>query len=340
MNTNPTSTQSPSAPAGPTDPATPTTPAALPLRHLLVPFDFSDGARQTVAAAVALARPARARLTLLYVLPVTLPANIGHVSVVLDNGKLLAHAREQLTTFAHSAIPAEIPVDIQVAEGGPYHEINATARALGTDLIVIGTRGLSGVKHLVLGSTAERVVRHAPCPVLTWHVSATATAPSTPSTPSAPSAPSAPPAAAFQHLLVPVDFSPANDEALRHAVRFATTFGSQITLLHVIEPPPYPEWGYAHLTRRDEALKLEARKKLDTLVTDLHCQGCRVNPARITTGDADTQIARVADELHPDLIILATHGHSALTQMFLGGTTERVVRHAPGPVLVVRAKQT
>ncbi len=334
MNTNPPRPQSPAAPAGTTEPAAPTTPAALPLRHLLVPFDFSDGARQTVAAAVALARPARARLTLLYVLPVTLPANIGHVSVVLDNGKLLANAREQLTTFAHAAIPAEIPVDIRVAEGGPYHEINATARALGTDLIVIGTRGLSGVKLLVLGSTAERVVRHAPCPVLTWHISADAPTAATPATPSVPPAP------AFQHLLVPVDFSPANDEALRHAVRFASTFGSQITLLHVIEPPPYPEWGYAHLTRRDEALKLEARKKLDTLVADLQRQGCRLNPARITTGDADTQIAHVTEELHPDLIILATHGHSALTQMFLGGTTERVVRHAACPVLVVRAKTT
>ena len=325
MNTNPTSTPSPSAAAAATAPPATTPQPALPLRHLLVPFDFSDGARQTVAAAVALARPARARLTLLYVLPVTLPANIGHVSVVLDNDKLLAHAREQLTTFARSAIPAEIPVTIQVAEGGPYHEINATARALGTDLIVIGTRGISDVKHLLLGSTAERVVRHAPCPVLTWHIRAAATTPSAP-------------AARFQHLLVPVDFSPANDEALRHAVRFASTFGSQLTLLHVIEPPPYPEWGYAHLTRRDEALTLEARKKLDALVTDLQRQGCRVNPARISTGDADTHICRVTEELHPDLIIMATHGHSALTQMFLGGTTERVVRHAACPIFVVRAQ--
>ena len=328
MNTNPTHTPSPSADADATAPPATTTPSALPLRHLLVPFDFSDGARQTVAAAIALARPARARITLLYVLPVTLPANIGHVSVVLDNHKLLAHAREQLATFARSAIPAEIPVTIQVAEGGPYHEINATARALGTDLIVIGTRGDSSVKHLVLGSTAERVVRHATCPVLTWHISATSTTPS------------APPTTEFKHLLVPVDFSPANDEALRHAVRFASTFGSQLTLLHIIEPPPYPEWGYAHLTRRDEALTLEARKKLDALVADLQRQGCRVNPARITTGDADTHICRVVGEIHPDLIILATHGHSALTQMFLGGTTERVVRHAACPVLVVRAEAT
>ena len=331
MHTHPTRTPSPAVAAAATAPPATTPQPALPLRHLLVPFDFSAGARQTVAAAVALARPARARITLLYVLPVTLPANIGHVSVVLDNHKLLAHAREQLTTFAHSAIPAEIPVAIQVAEGGPYHEINATARALGTDLIVIGSRGHSGVKQLVLGSTTERVVRHAPCPVLTWHCSAASTTPSTPSVP---------PTTEFQHLLVPVDFSPANDEALRHAVRFATTYGSQISLLHVIEPPPYPAWGYAHLTRRDEALTPAARKKLDALVADLQRQGCRVNPARLTTGDADTHICRVTEELHPDLIIMATHGHSALTQMFLGGTTERVVRHAACPVLVVRAKTT
>ncbi|GDY22118.1 hypothetical protein LBMAG56_34650 [Verrucomicrobiota bacterium] len=316
-------------------PATANAPApapALPLRHLLVPFDFSESARQTVTAAVALARPAGARITLLYVLPVTLPADIAHVSVVLDNRKLLAHAREQLAAFARSAIPAEIPVDIQVAEGGPYHEINAIARALGTDLIVIGTRGLSGVKHLVLGSTAERVVRHAPCPVLTWHISAAATTPTTPEPPATA------PAGAFQHLLVPVDFSPANDEALRHAVRIATIFGSHITLLHVIEPPPYPEWGYAHLTRRDEGLKQAARLKLATLSADLQRRGCTVNPVRVTTGDADSQICRMAGELHASLVVIATHGHSALAQMFLGGTAERVLRHAPCPVLVVRAK--
>ena len=296
-----------------------TTPSA---RHILIPCDFSEGSRQSLLAAVALARQTGARLTLLYVLPVTLPPDISHLGATLNTGKLLQTAREQLTALARANVPAEIPAEILVAEGGPYHEINATARQLNADLILIATHGHSGLKHLLLGSTAERVVRHAPCPVLTWRLGADAS----------------PPTPKFQNLLVPVDFSPATDQALRHAMHYVREFAGKITLLHVVEPPPYPEWGYAHLVRRDTALKTIARKKLDTLTTDLERQGCTVNAIRIVTGDADTQICHTAEQLHPDLLIIPTHGHSALTQMFLGGTAERVVRHAACPVLVVRAK--
>jgi nucleotide-binding universal stress UspA family protein len=300
---------------------TPPDSGAKPLFHrLLLPFDFSVGARRVIPFAVEFAKRSGATLAFLQVVPAVLPADVSHVSLAFQQRKLLDLARGELGKFVGEAIPTGIRTDILVAEGGPYNEINAVARTTNADLILVSTHGYSGARQMMIGSTTERVVRHAPCPVLSWHGNAT------------------PPADGqyFQRILVPVDFSDANAESLRHASAFAAMFGGSITLAHVVEPPKYPTWGYAHLVRRDESLKADAAKNLQPLRASLESRGCTVDPPVIVAGDADTQICRLASERKLDLIVLPTHGRSGLTQVFLGGTAERVVRHATVPVLVVR----
>ena len=76
-------------------------------------------------------------------------------------------ATERLARLAQEQVPAQFRANTLVRVGKPYHEITSAARELNIDLIVISTHGYTGLKHVVLGSTAERVIRHAPCPVLT-----------------------------------------------------------------------------------------------------------------------------------------------------------------------------
>jgi len=79
---------------------------------------------------------------------------------------VLDSARTALKKLAHDQFPKRIPVKIMVRQGRAFDQIAAVARTLAADLIIIATHGYTGLKHVLLGSTAERVARHAPCPVL------------------------------------------------------------------------------------------------------------------------------------------------------------------------------
>lgn len=141
----------------------------LRLKEILVPVDFSDFSTKALKYALAFADQFGARITLLHVVePVVYPENYMVVPSVLEmTDNLVASARPRLDELGREQIGNRAPFDTIVRMGRAYAEIAAAARELGVDLIVIATHGYTGLKHVLLGSTAERVVRHAPCPVLT-----------------------------------------------------------------------------------------------------------------------------------------------------------------------------
>jgi nucleotide-binding universal stress UspA family protein len=142
----------------------------LSLKRILVPIDFSDRSVLALDFAAAFAQELGATLILLHVVePAIYQDNYLGVSPVLDdaNRDLFQAADERLGALGRKRVGSRVPTDFLVRMGRAYSEIPDTARALGVDLIIIGTHGHSGLKHALLGSTTERVVRHAPCPVLT-----------------------------------------------------------------------------------------------------------------------------------------------------------------------------
>ena len=158
------------------------------IQEILVPVDFSDASRQALIVAGHWAQlfAARlhhateqglprgchwaqlfaARLHLLYVIePPTLP-QWGYVFLALREGKLRKEAEEQLKKLRQS-VPAAVAVTTEVRSGyGAEYEICQLARKRKTDLIVTGSHGAGPIRRALMGSTAEQVVRHAPCPVL------------------------------------------------------------------------------------------------------------------------------------------------------------------------------
>jgi nucleotide-binding universal stress UspA family protein len=135
----------------------------MEIRHILIPTDFSAPAIQAVTAAFELAQIFGAKLSLLHVIEV--PAYAIEVALPLEN--LERDARRELALLLPEAEAAHVDVTRLVDIGVPYQRILETAKAEPVDLIVMATHGRTGVRHLVLGSVAERVVRLAPCPVLT-----------------------------------------------------------------------------------------------------------------------------------------------------------------------------
>jgi nucleotide-binding universal stress UspA family protein len=92
--------------------------------------------------------------------------DLANVAVIRDDKEVAQDAAARLQCLAQDEVEELIPVQAEVRIGKPYHEICSMAKTLGADLIVIATHGYTGLKHALLGSTAERVVRHASCPVL------------------------------------------------------------------------------------------------------------------------------------------------------------------------------
>jgi len=145
-------------------------PTRLRLRRILVPLDFSGKSRQALDFAVPLAEQYGGKIILIHVVePIpAYPPFPGEVGVAAVNAVPAAEAsQKRLASLACELVPAELLAETTVRHGRAYREIIDAADELGVDLIVIATHGYTGLKHVLLGSTAEHVVRHARCAVLT-----------------------------------------------------------------------------------------------------------------------------------------------------------------------------
>jgi nucleotide-binding universal stress UspA family protein len=142
----------------------------------------------------------------------------------------------------------------------------------------------------------------------------------------------------MQRILVPVDFSRESAKAVRYAVSLARQFDSSITLVHVVEPSYGPAaLGGSPATRQATDRERAARAKSKLGVMGHRILGpCRIVETVIRNGLAFFEITEAAKALSADLIIIGTHGYSGVTRAIMGSTAEKVVRHAPCPVLVVR----
>ena len=145
-------------------------------QHFLVPTDFSADADDALEYAMRLASKLQARLTLLHVIE---PLIVGSVETM---PYLFIHELEDKITHTMEPYRARItaaglPCDYAIVHGVPFHVIVETARTDKIDLIIMGTHGRTGLRHVLLGSVAERVVRLAPCPVLVVRVPSPAPAP-------------------------------------------------------------------------------------------------------------------------------------------------------------------
>lgn len=138
-------------------------------------------------------------------------------------------------------------------------------------------------------------------------------------------------------ILVPVDFSPPSKKALKDALVFAQQSKAKLILLHVVEPVSTPDFQVSFpLAMKDEALIAAAKKELERIVNTNRSPQRSVERILVRLGQPYYEIAKAARECKADLIIISTHGYSGLKHVLMGSTAERVVRHAPCPVLVVR----
>ncbi len=139
--------------------------APFKLRQILVPTDFSEPAEKALRYSNAIAKQFGAKITLLHVIQLAIVAEeFGYVTI--DDRDWVKAAQDRLRSLGSRTMPGDQLADTIVERGVPFDVITATAESIKADLIVISTHGYTGLKHVLMGSTAERVVRYARCPVL------------------------------------------------------------------------------------------------------------------------------------------------------------------------------
>lgn len=140
------------------------------INKVLVPIDFSDYSKSALKYAVNFAKSFNAEIILIYVVePVIYPPDfsMGQIAMPSINTEWDDRAKDELQKLAKSEIIGVVKAKTIIKTGKPFVEIIETAKEENVDLIIIATHGRSGVEHILFGSTAEKVVRKAPCPVLT-----------------------------------------------------------------------------------------------------------------------------------------------------------------------------
>ena len=140
------------------------------LKKILVPQDFSEYSLHALKYAVTFAELFKSELIVLHIVePIVYPADFsfGQVSIPAMEEEIRKHSEEQLNELVEREIPAGIKATPMIRVGKPFIEIVEVAKGENADLIVISSHGRTGMDHVLFGSTADKVVRKAPCPVLT-----------------------------------------------------------------------------------------------------------------------------------------------------------------------------
>jgi universal stress protein A len=294
------------------------------IRTIFCAHDFSDTAKLALEQALRIARRHGARLVLAHIVE---PIPLGPYPAVMAPQNDLAIrdlAAKRLGELAASIRTDALEVESRVHLGQPGPQLIAAAEDEGADLFVIGTRGLTGFKHLLLGSTAEYVVRRSACPVLTVHPGDSVVRET------------------IDTVLLPTDLSPG---AARAAEAFVALFAGierpRIILAYADHTPPYFE-PFRHetllRTNQPDAVKEAIEERMQPSVELLEAAGFEVETA-VLDGDPVPVMTALARDRDVDLIVLSTHGRSAFVNMLLGRTAQRIVQHAPSPVLTAHPRE-
>jgi nucleotide-binding universal stress UspA family protein len=290
-------------------------------RHLLVATDFSESAFAALRAAAGLAKSLEAELSLVHVVQPYRPLAVAKASLrdADVEGPMVQEASEHLNEVAASLQGLRARTHV-VADPSPSHAIASLADNLNADLIITGTRGAGGFTRLLLGSVAEQVVRHAPCSVLTVGRRAFSEAP------------------LANGILVGTDLCDGSEAALDAAAMLSRVFATFVTVAYVFDPDrPHPDpRNIGEAFGDPDTVERELTKRLEALVRQRFAE--RARGEMLYGSDAAFTLCEHAERTHPEILVVATHGRKGLSRAMLGSVAERVVRHSPAPVLIVRRR--
>ncbi len=300
--------------------------------RILLATDGSEGAESASRMAAALSGTLGSELHLVYaeIMPSFYYAE--QVAVGLEEWDRLSgfaerEARNLVTKEEEKLKETGTEVTAIHAEvGRPDERIVALAEKIEADLILIGSRGLGGLRRALIGGVSDSVVRHAHCPILVVRKDERYEDGLPPT-----------------KILLAVDGSKESKEAARIAANLASGTGSELHITCVV--PTAPERPYPHsyameaMVHHDAAFeraKEEVREFLDDRKGEARALGVETVLAHLGLGHPDKEVVKLAEELDAGMIVLGSRGLGGIKRALMGSVSESVVRHAHCPVLVAR----
>lgn len=297
----------------------------LQLNRILCATDLSDLGNYAVSYGIALAKGFKAKLYLCHVVDLSSTTMYGEATFAFEAQNLYMedYAQGQLNDLIGDS---EVDCEALVTTGKASDEIIRLAEEKSVDLVITATRGRSGLKRLILGSVTEHLMKTLPCPLLSLRgsdyekktVSEHGLMP--------------------KKILVGCDFSPDSDRAYEYGVSLAQEYQSELHLVHVIAPPLYKDLPKAMMEERDRLhkdLRETLNEKLKGMIPDEAFNWCAPKTV-LLAGQPHEELTKYAVVQDMDLIVLGVRGHGMVESLFVGSTTERVVRQAICPVLSVQ----
>lgn len=275
-------------------------------RKILCPVDFSDNSIAVLDHAAELAQRYEALLYLLHVefVPMNSPVQLARYASVSrepSEGRLEQIAADHLSGVQHQ---------ILIRPGWPGSAIESAARELGVDLIVIATEGWMSLDH-PLGNVAQHVVRASKCPVLSFGFRTKLKT--------------------LNRILCPVEFDPDSVRAMKFAARLAEEYRSTLILLHVL---PAEASQVSPSRPSSSESEQETRIRLGKIAEENLGSAAKCE-LQWRSGDPAQAILDAETELRTDLIVMATHGRTGLSYLFLGSVALSIVRDSTVPVLTL-----
>ena len=286
----------------------------------LVATDLSPPARRAAQRAALLARQSGGPLALVHVQEKDalseLRQLLGQGSADLES-RLHEQTQQALAQLARELSAPDGPgVAVHLVEGTVLTAILAQAQAVNANLLVVGARGASFMRHWLLGATAERLLRKTRLPILVVKQ---------------------PPHQAYQRVLVSVDFSEWSAPAVRLAQTLAPQ--AQLVLMHACELPFEGKMRFAGIDEETilhhrATQQREARARLQDLASETQLPQANWRPL-VVHGNPSDCILQQEEELDVDLIVLGKHGRGMTEELLLGSVTKHVLSQASADVLVV-----
>lgn len=291
------------------------------LETILVPIDFSAASLYPVKWAKFIARRTRGNIHFVSVhdfgYPVSTaltPPGIGSDAEIRDQ----LHKDLQMVALSEKVRPATF----HIRAGRPFAQICQLASEIRAGLIVLSTHGRTGWERALMGSTTEKIIRHAQCPVLVAR----------------PLRSRRKTEIALRRIVVPVDFSDCSERGLEYAIGLAKLFGAKLSLLNVIQLhhdlPPVVIYSPPRINRWAREV---AEAHMTDLVRATDFGGVKYE-TEIKFGSPAQKICRFAVQEGADLILTSTHGRTGLRHALIGSTAERIIRYARSQVLVVPSR--
>jgi len=298
-------------------------------RMVLVPLDGSRLAEAVLPAATAVARVFGARVTLLHVIEAQAPATIHGEPHLRDAGEAEAYLRRvaQRPLFADHAAEVHVHVERTADVAGAVVD---HAGELGADLVALATHGWGGLRDVLFGSLALQALQRGTIPILLVR----------------PAADGSPPPFACRRILVPLDGTPGHEPALPVAATLAQAWEASVHVEVVIPTRrtlsgveaatglllPSAIRHVLHLAARD------AQRYVERLTVRLTAQGVPAT-GHVSRGDPGACLVQAADTLAADLVVLASHGKSALEAFWAGSLTPTVIAALRRPIVLIRGTE-